>query len=108
MAASVVIKQSIVACRSVLIFGYIIPTPLHAPPIAAEWDLSFTFTANSFLFVSVVRMASENKTPPLFDKPLTSLGIFFLIFSVSRYFPIMPVEATRTFRSEERRVGKEC
>ena len=90
---SVIIKPNIVH-----ILGWIIPEPLHIPPIVHVFPPISNSKAISFGIVSVVIMASAAKWPP--SKLSSNVGasnwIPFVILSIGSWAPITPVEATST------------
>ena len=94
MAQSVVRKTSMVA-----ILGWIIPEPLAIPPRRQATPPTVNSTATSFMRVSVVMIpsaASAEWSP----RPAASSGIPLRIGSISRGWPITPVEATTTSSGE--------
>ena len=54
-------------------------------------------TAASFIFVSVVNMASAMFLDPVILNPFTSWEADFWIFLNGKGFPMIPVDATITF-----------
>ena len=93
IAASVVTKDNMVH-----ILGWIMPEPLHMPPMVTVWPPSSTCTATSFFFVSVVMMAFAAWVP-LSRLPSSSGAIAWIPAfnrSMGSCIPITPVDATRT------------
>ncbi len=93
MLASVVMKLSMVH-----MFGWIIPEPLHMPPICMVFPLKVNATAASFLTVSVVMIASAAcmAASRSADRFSVRTGRPLLICSMGICCPITPVEAMRT------------
>ena len=93
MAASVVTKLSMVH-----MLGWIMPEPLHMPPMVTRTPPSSSCTAASLFFVSVVMMALEAAVP--LSGPASRRGAMALIpasiRSMGSCFPITPVDATKT------------
>ena len=91
MAASVVIKVSIVA-----MFGQIMPEPLAIAPIRTSLPPSSIFSPKLLAWVSVVIMAFEASGLPSTDNFPTASLMPAVILSMGRLTPITPVEATNT------------
>ena len=93
MAASVVTKLNIVH-----IFGWIIPEPLHIPPIVTIVPFMSICTATCLFFVSVVIMALDASVPFSRLSPRRGAIVFTpaAILSIGSCIPITPVEATNT------------
>ena len=97
MAASVVTKLNMVH-----IFGWIMPEPLHIPPMVTVVPFMSICTATCLFFVSVVIMAFAASVP--FSGLLPKSGAIAFtpaaILSIGSCFPITPVDATRTPSSD--------
>ena len=93
IAASVVTKLSIVH-----IFGWIMPEPLHIPPIVTVFPPKVSSTTTSFFTVSVVMIASAASVAAACV--CASIGCIVSmparILSIGICAPITPVEATST------------
>ena len=79
-------------------FGWIIPEPLHMPPIVTVFPPSSMVTATSLFFVSVVMIALEASVPlpvsPFNSGTMASIPL--QIRSIGSCMPITPVDATNT------------
>ena len=93
MAASVVTKASMVH-----ILGWIMPEPLHMPPMVTVFPPSSTWTAISLCTVSVVIMAFAAAVPFSAPAPFASFKSEMPFFSRSMgsCMPMTPVDATST------------
>ena len=91
IAASVVMKESIVA-----MFGWIMPDPLAIAPKRTFLPPISTSVAHALEYVSVVMMALPASTLPSLERAATASLTPCSSFSIGRFTPMTPVEATRT------------
>ena len=104
IAASVVMKHNIVACNAAgrlpltLMPGWIIPAPLHTPPIRVRFPSSENSTAICFGCVSLVMIASATCAPCSGELPKIAIAsaIPHRTFCMGSVTPILPVELTNT------------
>ena len=92
-AASVVITPIMVA-----IDGAIMPAPLTIPATIAALPPSLVVTTDDFSRVSVVMIARNAAESLRVPRLLAAAAMPRLIFVIGSRWPIMPVEATSTFR----------